>query len=173
MSGVARAALTASAGGALAAGAEMSSNGASDAGPLGYFVDSLFRQDQNVPATTNSDTNASAGQASPNAAAEVTRIFTNSLATGKLPEGDTRYVAQVIAQRTGLSQQDAEKRVTETFARAQAKLQEVEASARDAANTARKATAYTALWLFVSLLTGAFCASFMATYGGRRRDLQP
>lgn len=172
VSGAAKAALTATAGGAVA-GAEMSGNGASEAGPLGYFVDSLFRRDQNAAATSNSDPTASGGQASANAPAEITRIFTNSLVTGKMPQDDTRYVAQVIAQRTGLSQQDAEKRVNETFARARAKLQEVEANAREVADTARKATAYTALWLFVSLLIGAFCASFMATYGGRRRDLQP
>ena len=43
-------------------------------------------------------------------------------------------------------------------------------AARDAADKARKASAYSALWLFVSLLTGAFVASLAATYGGRRRD---
>ena len=31
-----------------------------------------------------------------------------------LPAADVRYVGQVVALRTGLSQQDAEKRVTET-----------------------------------------------------------
>ena len=31
-------------------------------------------------------------------------------------------------------------------------------------------SAYAALWLFISLLIGAFCASLAATYGGRRRD---
>ena len=42
---------------------------------------------------------------------------------------------------------------------------------RDAADKARKASSYAALWLFVSLLIGAFVASLSATYGGRRRDL--
>ena len=37
--------------------------------------------------------------------------------------------------------------------------------------TARKATAYAALWLFITLLIGAFFASLSATWGGRRRDL--
>jgi hypothetical protein len=49
----------------------------------------------------------------------------------------------------------------------QAKLND----ARDAADKARKASAYTALWLFISLLIGAFAASLAATYGGRRRDV--
>jgi hypothetical protein len=53
----------------------------------------------------------------------------------------------------------------------QAKLKEAETAARNAADKARKATAYSTLWLFVSLLAGAFVASLAATWGGRRRDL--
>jgi hypothetical protein len=47
---------------------------------------------------------------------------------------------------------------------------EAEVAAREAADKARKASAYGALWLFVSLLIGAFFASLSATFGGRRRD---
>ncbi len=43
-------------------------------------------------------------------------------------------------------------------------------AARDAADTARRAVAKASLWLFVALLTGAFCASLAATAGGRQRD---
>jgi hypothetical protein len=43
-------------------------------------------------------------------------------------------------------------------------------AAREAADKARKASAYSAMWLFVSLLIGAFVASLAATFGGRRRD---
>jgi hypothetical protein len=35
----------------------------------------------------------------------------------------------------------------------------------------RRNAAKASLWIFVSLLLGAFSASLMATYGGRRRDL--
>lgn len=35
---------------------------------------------------------------------------------------------------------------------------------------AGKASADGALWLFISLLTGAFVASLAATFGGQRRD---
>jgi hypothetical protein len=48
---------------------------------------------------------------------------------------------------------------------------QVATASRDAADQARKASAYAALWLFISLLTGAFVASLAATFGGRRRDL--
>lgn len=77
----------------------------------------------------------------------------------------------MVAQRTGLTQQDAEKRVLDTYTRAQAKLRDAETAARDAADKARKTSAYAALWLFISLLLGAFVASLAATFGGRRRDV--
>lgn len=104
------------------------------------------------------------------ASGEVARILMNSLRTGALPADDARYVAQVVAQRTGLSQQDADKRVADTYARMQTKLREAELATRDTADKARKASASAALWLFVSLLVGAFVASFAATLGGRQRD---
>jgi hypothetical protein len=95
----------------------------------------------------------------------------NSIRSGALSPDDTHYVGQLVAQRTGLSQQDAEKRVTDTYTRLQTALNNAETQAKDAANKARKASAYAALWLFVSLLIGAFVASLAATFGGRRRDL--
>ena len=45
-----------------------------------------------------------------------------------------------------------------------------ELKARAAAETARKTGLYIALWVFVSLLFGAFCAALAATIGGRQRD---
>jgi hypothetical protein len=142
----------------------------------GYFVDSLFRRDASAAAAsapTPTATDPASSDAGTRAAstAEAGRILTSALASGSLPPEDASYLGQVVAQRTGLSQADAQKRVTDTFARAQAKLKTAEASARDAADKARKASSYAALWLFVSLLIGAFVASLSATYGGRRRDL--
>lgn len=102
---------------------------------------------------------------------EVGRILVNSLRADALPAEDVRYVGGIVAQRTGLSQQEAEKRVTDVYGKAKAKLQDTERAAREAADTARKAGATASLWLFVSLLVGAFVASFAATWGGRQRDL--
>ena len=136
-----------------------------DAGPMGYFVDSLFRRDPAfVPPAGAPDPAAGAN------AAEVARIFGIGLRAGPLPADDLHYVGQVVAQRTGLAQPEAEKRVADTYARMQFRLREAEVAARDAADKARKASAYAALWLFVSLLIGAFVASLTATYGGRQRD---
>ena len=104
-------------------------------------------------------------------ASEVTRIFMNSMHTESLPAEDVRHVGQLVSMRTGLTQQDAEKRVNDTYARVQTKLRDAETAAKEAADKARKASAYAALWLFISLLIGAFVASFAATYGGQQRDL--
>jgi len=143
---------------ATAGGSEMAKSD-NETGPMGYFVDSLFRKDSNT---------AVVATAAPRS--EVSRIFINTVFTGPLPAEDIRYVGQLVAQRTGLSQQEAEKRVTDTYARLQAKLNDAQAAAKDAADKARKASAYAALWLFISLLIGAFIASLAATYGGRQRD---
>jgi hypothetical protein len=102
--------------------------------------------------------------------AELSRIFMNASWSEPLPADELRHVGQIVAQRTGLSQQEAEMRVSEVFAKAQARAREAETAAREAADQARQAGAYSALWLFVSLLGGAFVASLAATFGGRRRD---
>ena len=146
-----------------------------DSGPMGYFVDTLFRRDpaaaaaSPLPAGSSASTDANE-RASGKDAAVVSRIFLHLSRSEPLPVDDSRYVAQIVAQRTGLSQQDAQKRVAEVYGRAQAKAQEAETAARAATDKARKATAYGSLWLFVSLLIGAFVASLSATFGGRRRD---
>jgi hypothetical protein len=155
---------TAAAAAAPAAAGSMKSDGAG----TGYFVDSLFRKDAAAPATAAS---APQGGDSAQSTAEAGRIFASGLEAGALPADDTKYLGQMVAQRTGMSQADAEKRVNEDFARMKAKADQAKAQAREAADKARKASAYAALWLFISLLAGAFFASFMATFGGRQRDL--
>ena len=148
---------------------------------MGYAVESLFRRDTGAGGTTNVLGSATAPLSSPSpyagsdtstSNAEVARILANSLsANGALPAQDVKYVGQLIAQRTGISQQDAEKRVTDTYSKVQTKLKEASDKAKVAADEARKASAYAALWLFVSLLLGAFFASLLATFGGRHRDI--
>jgi len=153
------------AGGAGAGGAAMaaSERGATSVTtPGAYFVDTLFRKDASAAPTGTAD-------AAP-PAAEAARIFASGVQAGALPADDTRYLGQLVAQRTGLAQADAEKRVTDTFARMQTALRDAKAAAAEAADKARKASAYGALWLFVSLLIGAFVASLAATAGGRQRD---
>lgn len=171
------AAIAAVAAGTATAGAEMNKTHSareSDGGSMGYFIDSLFRPDFTRTSTSASasTTELAPTDASQNAtsAAEVTRIFVNAMNMKVLPPADAFYVGQLIAQRTGLAQQEAEKRVNDIFASIQAKKNEAEITAKNAADKLRKATIYATLWLFVSFLMGAFSASLAATWGGRSRD---
>ncbi|MCS4511191.1 hypothetical protein [Xylophilus ampelinus] len=177
------------AGAAIGSSAGNSSSGGGNSSVYGYFVDSLFRPDAasqaaTAPAAAGADPAAPAAAAMPAAtaprntepvaastAAEVGRIMVNSIRAESMPADDVRYVASLIAQRTGMGQEASEKRVNDTYAKAKAKLQDAENTAREAADKARKASAAAALWLFVSLLIGAFVASYAATWGGRQRDL--
>ncbi len=158
-----------------------------------YLVDRLLRTDMpavpaapsdgtavGTPATTAAEpstTHHSAALAAPGAglpgaaAGEITRILANAQrSSGAMPADDTRHLAVLVARHTGLTPSDAEKRVIDTVARLQAEVTDADNSARTAADAARKASAATALWLFVSLLFGAFFASLAATMGGRQRD---
>ena len=143
---------------AQAAGQAASSEGSSTA----YFTDMLFRTDH---PDTSGDPAA--------ARAEVGRILATDALSGEMPAADKAYVAQVVAARTGLSQADADKRVSEVVEQAKNAKDKAIDTAKAAADAARKTGVYVALWAFISLLIGAFSASFMATVGGRVRDDLP
>ena len=124
-----------------------------------YYVDALFRTAHSNGATSEAPTSM-----------EASRILAVALGKGDLAPADRTYLTQWVAARTGLNQSDADKRVTDTIAQAKAARAEAEAKAREAADAARKAGAYLSLWVFISMLAGAFCASYAATIGGRQRD---
>ncbi|MFC3109443.1 hypothetical protein ACFQAT_27790 [Undibacterium arcticum] len=133
--------------------------GDASSGPTGYFVDTLFRSPQAA-----SDAMDTAPRQ------EAVKIFANDLRSGGLSPEDSQYLSLVVAKRTGLSQADAEKRVNDTYAKFSKAINDADTAAKEAADKARKAAAYSALWMFVALLCGAFVASLCATFGGRQRD---
>ena len=160
------------AGASVVGGAVSTATVAGNSESLTYFVDALFRPDATATTSTTGTVASAevAERATSKDVAEVRRIFMNVSRTAPLPPEDSDYVEQLISQRTGLSPEDAKKRVSAIYARVQTSLNSAEVAAKDAADKARKASAYAALWIFVSLLVGAFIASLSATYGGRRRD---
>ncbi|MGF6094552.1 hypothetical protein [Pseudomonas sp. 18175] len=152
-------------GGGVKAGASVVSGAAQAAGTavkgddFGYYVDSLFRDDRPVAVSDDA------------AHGVVARIFARTLSNdGQLAAEDRAYLAQLISQRTNLSQADAEARIDKVYGDARKALEDAKLKAKQAADTAAKVAAYTSLWTFIALLIGAFFASFAATYGGRRRD---
>ncbi|MDP9158630.1 MAG: hypothetical protein M3O09_00155 [Acidobacteriota bacterium] len=128
---------------AAASRAETRSSDLSD-----YFIDTLFRSEK---ATADRNDSSARGEAG--------RILANALSQGDMPRDDKTYLTQLVANKTGLSQTDADKR-----------LDDVLNQERQAADTTRRALAHLSLWMFVALLMGAFCASYAATIGGRQRD---
>jgi small-conductance mechanosensitive channel len=116
--------------------------------PGEYLIDTLFRSDRTTPDSNSASVRGEAG-----------RILANSLRQREVSAEDKTYLDNLIAARTGISQTDADKRVSDVFARAQ-----------QTAEMARKTVAHSLLWIFLALLIGAFCASCAATIGGRQRD---
>lgn len=135
------------------------------ASPIDYFMSSLLRKSSNATIVADGNINLSNDIKS-----EIAIIFMNAIRNGDMPASDVAYASQFVSEHTGLSELEAKKRVDNTFSKLQTKLLSAEQLAKKAANTASKASAYTALWLFISLLIGAFAASWAATYGGRNRD---
>ncbi len=152
--------VAAAVGPAAAAGAKA---GEGSANPLDYFSDMLLRA---APAAGTGE----AGGTVADQRVEIGKIFATGLSTGSLAADDRAYLGQVVASRTGVTQAEAEARVDAVYARATKAAADAKAKAQQAADTARKAGAHTALWMFVALLLGAFVASLAATFGGRQRD---
>jgi hypothetical protein len=121
--------------------------------PSQVYVDRLFRTEAAAP-------QASAPAGPDMARAEVTRLWTSSFAENvDLAPPDRAYVARLVAARTGMSQADAEKRVTDVVTEAKA-----------AADRARRSAAKMAFWMTAYFLFGAFAASLAAVEGGQLRD---
>lgn len=127
---------------------------------LDYYTDSLLRAE-----------NPSQADSQEQRRKEITTIMARSIVRGELSADDKNYLITVIAQRAGISEDEARARVEDITERAKAAATKLELQAREAADDARKGAALFALWAFASLLTGAFVASVAATMGGRTRDL--
>ncbi len=90
---------------------------------------------------------------------EVGRVLATAVANGTLTSQDRSYLAQVIAQRTGVSAEEADKRISEAFN-----------GAREAADKARKAAVLTGFVTAASLLISLAAAWWAAIKGGHHRD---
>ncbi len=154
---------------ATAMAAAAGQDGEAGEGPAAYFIDAMFRRPA-APAQAGTVAPAAPVPVAPVPVAEVARILTRAGTGQPLAAEDQRYLAQLVAERTGMSPPEAEQRVADTVTRMQAQARETEAAARDAAEKARKAGITATLWLFASMLLGAFSASLAATWGGRERD---
>jgi hypothetical protein len=158
--GAAGHALGAAAHAAAAAGRTAPDAGA-DAAPPGvaYGIDRLLRSSEAGAAV----------QPGTDPRPELARIMANAALTGSVPDDDRSYLAKLVAARTGVTLQDAQKRVDVFIS----DVADAAAKAKAAADAARKAAAQASLYLALSLLIGAFIASVSAAVGGRLRDEHP
>lgn len=146
--------------------------------PIAALSDRLFRIEQPMAATTVASGMSTTGtaapspttvavRATPDMRAEAGRILATQLTDGAVADADKAYLAQEIAQVTGLPPAEAQKRVAD----ASAALTEAENKAKTAAEAARKAAATGAFFTAFSLLIGAFIAAVAGAVGGHRREL--
>lgn len=113
-----------------------------------YWVDSLFRGNGREAARVDDATRD-----------EARRIVIVDAADANRAEADRAYLAQLVASRTGLDP-----------AAATARVEQVTAAVRQAADGARRAGARLAIATAIAMLIGAFIASVAAAHGGRLRD---
>lgn len=124
------------------------------------FADRLLRPAPNSAASTGTANSARPAGESDATRNELSQLLATSFSTRADISGDDRaYISQVVAQRTGLSQQEAEQRVNQVITQAKAAVDE-----------SRKAALKLALWMTAALFMGAFAASLAATEGGGLRD---
>lgn len=119
------------------------------ASPNDVYIDRLLRSNTQNPNASPAD-----------ARAELSRALAPiSRRGGQVSQDDRAYMAQVVAARTGLSQDEAQKRVDATIAQA-----------KDAADKARKAALAASIWAAIALLAGALTAAIAAAEGGKMRN---
>jgi len=129
--------------------------------PSAYFTDALLRPGANAAPGANAPTGA-------DATAEAGRILANGAVNGSISDDDKAYLAQLVASRTGLSTDEAKRRVDTVLTNVEAAKQK----AADAAESARKLTVIAAFITAASLLVSAVGAYWAAMMGGNHRDRQ-
>ena len=130
-------------------------------------IDTLFGASaaQAVPAPAGESAagrGAPAGRAAvvdADARATVSRTLVAAATQGQLSPSRKQTLAQIVAERTGLSKAEADKRVDQAYADAQKALEK-----------AREAAVLTGLGTVTALLVGLLAAWYAAQRGGHHRD---
>lgn len=136
---------------------------AANADPFAYQVDVLLRSGGTRAAAATPGAPQPAVAQNADQRAEIVRILTKSVAADALSEADRTHLGGVVAQRTGLSQPEAEKRASDAYA-------EASRAAKEAAGKARRAAILTGFVTAASLLVALGAAWWAAQRGGHHRD---
>ena len=98
--------------------------------------------------------------------AEAGRIFAAGALSGEISADDRAYLAQVVAENTGMAPAEAEARVEQVIAA----IDTAKAEAAEVAEAARKTGVLAAFLTAASLLVSAVGAFWAAQKGGQHRD---
>jgi hypothetical protein len=146
--------LSSLAGGGIVAAGSLASNDA-------YDIDKLFRN-----STPGSSQTPDAGRGGNDARMEVMHITANAVIGDSVSEEDRTYLTNLVAAKTGISTEDAQRRLDSYLQ----SVKEATLKAKAEADKARKAAASAAIYTALSMLIGAFIASVAAVLGGHLRD---
>ncbi|MER2536527.1 MAG: hypothetical protein ABTQ31_15345 [Rhizobiaceae bacterium] len=140
-----------------AAGAVASAAGQAASEPAAMLVDRTLRGRPDAPAVSDAERDA------------IGRILV-SAATSEtgIDQSDRDYLAGVVAARAGIPPEEAQARIDQVVTQAR----ELEATARDAAESARRASIIAAFLTAAALAIGAAVSYFAAAMGGNHRDKQ-
>jgi hypothetical protein len=162
----------AAAGAIAKTGTEIAGQAAAKSDPMELVLDTMLRPSapaQAAAPTAPPATGPPAPAARPRATtttpagddtrAEMSRILASAVASGTLTTENKTYLAQLVAQRAGVSQQEAEKRVNDAIT-----------AAREAADKARRAAVLTGFVTAAGLILSLGAAWWAALKGGNHRD---
>jgi len=180
---------------AVGAGATAVGAAASDEKASAYFADTLFRASALSPAQSAvgagpapddqamlddqampddlamQEPMGNPGPISDEAKQEAGRILVmGATRDDGMTEADKAQLAHLVAQETGISDQEARTRVDNVLQQVDQAATTAEAKAREAADAARKVAVLAAFLTVASLLVAAAGASMAARMGGRHRD---
>ncbi len=140
-----------------AAGSVVQSDGAEAV--AGYTVDKLTRATPPISASRASEVREQGAQ-----------ILARAVADGELDADDKTYLAELVASRTALTQEEAEARVDEVYAEAQSAAEAAADAAEEATDAAQNATLVMGFLTATGFLIALVAAWFGATMGGSHRD---
>jgi hypothetical protein len=137
---------------------------ASTGDPMDLVLDSMLRPTSAAAAPAAAGAPAATPRTRPANASddvrpEISRLLARAVASGSIGTENRTYLAQLVAQRSGISQQEAEKRVDEAIN-----------AARAAADKARRATVLTGFVTAAGLILSFAAAWWAALKGGQHRD---
>jgi hypothetical protein len=140
--------------GADVAGSAVAGAASRTTNPMDTVLDAMVRTPAGGPQSRNA-----VASTSDEIRGEITRILTSAVASGSLSAENRTYLANLVAQRTGVPQQEAEKRVDDAIT-----------AARTAADKARRAAILTGFVTAAGLILSFGAAWWAAIKGGQHRD---